>query len=190
MKLSIWAKNNGLSYLTALRLFKAGKLPCKSRQLATGTILVEEEPIESFEEKIVLYCRVSSNDQKQDLERQQERLKMFCASKGWKIHNSIIEIGSGLNGRRSRLLKILNDKSITHVVVEHKDRLALFGVEYIEAALAASNRTIVIINDSEYKNDLVTDFVDVVTSMCDRIYGRRSAKNKAQRALQAIQEKS
>lgn len=186
MKLSDWAKKNGLSYRTAHRLWKSGKLPCRAEQIETGTILVYE--YEKKPMKIVTYSRVSSNDQKDDLRRQTQRLKDFCFARGWKIYDSVEEIGSGLNGKRKKLLKILSDKTITHIVIEHKDRLARFGVEMVESSLESSDRTIVIIDNTEYKDDLVQDFVDVVTSMCAKIYGKRSAKNRAKRAVEAISE--
>ena len=73
------------------------------------------------------------------------------------------------------------------VLVEHRDRLARFGFEFIEAALQAQGRRIIVADETEEIGDLWQDFVDVVTSMCARIYGRRSARNRAQRALRAVQ---
>ena len=186
MKLSEWAKKNGLSYRTAWRLFKAGSLPCRSEQLKTGTILVHPEKVMAT--KIVLYGRVSSHDQKEDLDRQMQRLRNFCAAQGWTVTSEATEIGSGLNGCRKILLRLLRDASISHIVVEHRDRLARFGSEMVEATLSSGHRNLVIMNETECKDDLVQDFVDVVTSMCARIYGRRSAKNRAQRALKAANE--
>jgi putative resolvase len=101
---------------------------------------------------------------------------------------AVEELGSGLNGKRPKLLKLLADSSVTRIVVEHRDRLARFGVEYIEAALRSQGRALVVAEAGEQKLDLVQDFIDVVTSMCARIYGRRAAKNRAARALRAVQE--
>jgi len=98
------------------------------------------------------------------------------------------DIGSGLNGRRKGILKLLADQTATHIVVEHRDRLARFGSEMIAAALEASGRQIVVVNQTEFKDDLVQDFVDVVTCLCARIYGRRAAKNRAEKALKAASE--
>lgn len=97
------------------------------------------------------------------------------------------ELGSGLNGKRPKLLKLLADQTVTRIVVEHRDRLARFGVEYIEAALQAQGRSLVVAEAGEQKLDLVQDFIDVVTSMCARIYGRRAASNRAKRALAAAE---
>ncbi len=184
MKLSDWARKNQLSYKTAYRLYKSGNLPCRCEQLATGTILVYEDEAKPF--KVTIYARVSSHDQKCDLDRQIERLRDFCSARGWTISKEVREIGSGLNGHRKKLLKILSDSAITDIVVEHRDRLSRFGVEMIESALNASGRRLVVVNQSEFKDDLVQDFVDVVTSMCARIYGRRSSRARAKRALEAV----
>jgi len=71
------------------------------------------------------------------------------------------------------------------VVVEHRDRLACFGVEHLEAALSAQGRRIVVTDTGETEDDLVWDMIEVLTSMCARLYGRRGARNRAMRALTA-----
>ena len=141
MKLSQWAKKNGLSYRTAFRLFQAGKLPCRSEQLASGTILVHEDVCLPF--RVVIYGRVSSTDQRGDLERQMTRLRDYCSTRGWTISDEVQEIGSGLNGRRKKLLRLLSDKTVTQIVVEHKDRLARFGSEMVESCLSSCGRNLV-----------------------------------------------
>ena len=80
------------------------------------------------------------------------------------------------------------DSTITTVVVEHRDRLARFGSEYVEAALAASGRTLVVLDTEEMKDDLVRDMIDVLTSFCVRLYGKRSAANKAKKAVEAMEK--
>jgi len=184
MKLSEYAKSKGLSYKTAWRMYKAGKIPHPTEQLPTGTIIVYADQ-DSKQRKTILYARVSSHDQKEDLKRQVERLKDYCAHQGLIISKEITEIGSGLNGKRKKLLKILTDDSITTIVVEHRDRLTCFGFEYLEASLRASHRQIIVINETECKDDLVQDMIDVLTSFCARLYGRRSAKQRAKKALEA-----
>ena len=186
MKLKEWAKEQGISYITAYRWFKRGILPAPSVQLPTGTILVNPPKPEA--NGIALYARVSSRDQKADLERQLSRLAKWTTEKGMAITKTTTEIGSGLNGRRPKLLSLLRDPTISTIIVEHRDRLARFGSEYIEAALAAMGRKILVIDKEEMKDDLVQDMIDVLTSFCARLYGRRSAKNKAKKALRAIEE--
>ena len=187
MKLCDWAKKNGISYKTAHRWFQNGTLPVKSEQMSTGTILVyeNEKLVDIPNDKVVIYARVSSRDQKSDLARQSQRLHEFCVSRGLIVVDTIEEIGSGLNGKRSKLRKMLGDPAIKNIVVENKDRLTRFGFEYIEAVLASTDRTILVASDEESKNDLIQDFVNLATCMCAKIYGQRSAKNRASRALKA-----
>ena len=190
MKLSTWAKKQGISYKTAWRLWSTGKLPLPAEQLATGTIIVKE-PEASYEagpSSVVLYARVSSSDQKQDLDRQLSRLVEYTTSHGLQVKGAIKEIGSGLNGKRTKLLSILRDPNVRTIVVEHKDRLVRFGFEYMEALLTASGRRIIVVDESEMKEDLVQDMIDVLTSFCARLYGRRSAKNRAKKALKEIEK--
>jgi predicted site-specific integrase-resolvase len=185
MKLSEWAKKNGITYRTAWKWFKSGKLPVQAEQTPTGTILVQEggEPTG----KVALYARVSSADQKSDLDGQISRLLTYANKQGWEVGKAVTEIGSGLNGHRPKLMKLLTDPKIRVVVVEHRDRLMRFGFEYVEAALVAQGRQIVVIDQSEVKDDLVQDMIEVLTSFCARLYGRRSAKNKAKKALEAME---
>jgi len=190
MKLSTWAKKQGISYQTAWRLWSTGKLPLPAEQLATGTIIVKEPEAgyEAGQSPVVLYTRVSSSDQKQDLDRQLSRLVEYTTSHGLQVKGAIKEIGSGLNGKRTKLLSILRDPDVRTIVVEHKDRLVRFGFEYMEALLAASGRRIIVVDESEMKEDLVQDMIDVLTSFCARLYGRRLAKDRAKKALKEIEK--
>jgi predicted site-specific integrase-resolvase len=186
MKLADWARQQGISYKTAFRLFQTGKLPCRSEQYATGTIIVH--PDAPKVQAVAIYGRVSSGDQKEDLARQVQRLRDYCAAQGWSIAKEVTDIGSGLNDGRKGLLRLLADKTVTTIVVEHRDRLMRFGTEMVVAALQAEGRKLETVNASEFKDDMVQDFVDVVTSMCARIYGKRAAKNRAARAIKAAAE--
>jgi len=71
------------------------------------------------------------------------------------------------------------------IVVEHRDRLARFGVEHPDAALAAHSRRLIVADPGETTDDLVRDMIEVLTSMCARLYGRRGARNRAVRAVAA-----
>lgn len=151
-----------MSYRTALNWFHAGTLPVPARQLPTGTILVDPPVRETG--ATVAYCRVSSHDQKADLERQAGRVLTMCSERGIRIDRTVTEIGSGLNGRRTKLRKLLGDPKVSTIVVEHRDRLARFGVEYLEAALSAHGRTVVVLDDAELPDDLARDLTEVLTS--------------------------
>lgn len=185
VKLSEWAKQSGVSFKTAQRWFYDGKMPVRTERTPTGRIMVCLDEPATANERTVLYARVSSSDQKGDLERQSDRLRALAAAKGWAAVEVVSEIGSGLNGHRKGLVCLLADPSVRRIVVEHRDRLARFGVEYIEAALKAQGREVCFAEAGEQKLDIVQDFVDVVTSMCARIYGQRAAKNRAHRAVDA-----
>ncbi|MET8742613.1 IS607 family transposase [Streptomyces sp. NPDC004728] len=184
MKLSEWAARNGVHYQTAWTWAKEGRMPVPVVQTPSGTWLVTEPALESAG-RVVVYCRVSSGDQKADLERQVARAVQGATARGLAVSEVVTEIGSGLNGRRRRLHGLLADPGVGTIVVEHRDRLARFGVEHLEAAFSASGRRLLVLDPTETADDLVRDVTEVLTSMCARLYGRRSAKNRAARAVAA-----
>ena len=159
-------------------------MPVPARRLESGTIWVDvaAEPATG---RVVLYARVSSHDQRSDLDRQVGRLAAWATSNGYAVAEVVCEVGSGLNGKGPKLRRILSDPSATVVVVEHRDRLARFGVEHLEAALGAHGRRIVVADCGETTDDLVRDMIEILTSMCACLYGRRGARNRAMRALTA-----
>lgn len=185
MKLSDWAKRQGISYRTAWRWFKNGSLPVVAEQTKTGTILIKDHSLDA--NAVAIYARVSSTDQKKDLDQQIARLVLFANARGWVVAQTITEIGSGLNSHRPKLMKLLANSDAKMILVEHKDRLMRFGAEYVEAALAAQGRRLVIADSLELKDDLVQDMIETLTSFCARVYGRRSARNRAKKALETIQ---
>jgi putative resolvase len=90
-----------------------------------------------------------------------------------------------MNGGRTKARRLLADPKVTIVVVEHRDRLGRMNTELVEAALEAAGRRLVVLDAGEVEDDLVRDMVEVLTSFCARLYGRRSAKNRAKKALKA-----
>jgi putative resolvase len=120
-----------------------------------------------------------------DLDRQVARLTAWANAQDLAVEQVVCEVGSGLNGKRPRLRRVLSDPDAKVIVVEHRDRLARFGVEHLEAALSAQGRRIVVADTGETTDDLVRDMIEVLTSMCARLYGRRGARNRAMRALTA-----
>jgi putative resolvase len=185
VKLKEWAREQGVSYRSALNWFHSGALPVPARQLPTGTILVD--PVPAPAGRTVAYCRVSSADQRDDLERQAGRVAEECGRRGITLDATVTEVGSGLNGNRVRLRKLLSDPAVTVIVVEHRDRLARFGAGHLQAALSATGRSIIVLHPDEVKDDLVRDMVEVLTSMCARLYGRRSARKRADAAVRAAE---
>lgn len=183
MKLSTFAKEWGISYKTAWRWWNAGTLPWPAEQLPTGTIIVRRPEVQ--EGTTALYARVSGSDQKKDLSRQIQRLKEATVAEDIIV---VEEVGSAMNGARPKLMKLLNDPSVTCIVVEHRDRLSRFGFEYISAALQAAGREIVVLESAEVEDDLVRDMIEVLTSFCARLYGKRGARRRAAKGVDAMKE--
>ena len=107
---------------------------------------------------------------------------------GLAVQEVVAEVGSGLNGKRAKLRRLLADPQVATIVVEHRDRLARFGIEHLEAALAAHGRRLLVADPDETNEDLVRDMVEVLTSFCARLYGRRGARNRAMRAVTATKD--
>ncbi|WP_409474437.1 IS607 family transposase [Streptomyces sp. HC307] len=164
-----------------------GTMPVPVRQAPSGTWLVDDAPA-AAEGQVVAYCRVSSADQKPDLDRQVVRVVEGANRLGLAVSEMVREVGSGLNGRRQKLHRILSGRKVGVIVVEHRERLARFGVEHLEAALSASGRRLVVLDTEEATDGLVRDMTEVLTSMCARLYGRRAAKMRAERAVKAATE--
>jgi predicted site-specific integrase-resolvase len=101
----------------------------------------------------------------------------------------VTEVGSALNGHRRKFLALLRDPAVTRIVVEHRDRFWRFGSEYVEAALAAWGRALVVVDSAEL-DDLMRDMTEILTSMCARLYGKRAAQNRAKRALAAAAQEA
>jgi putative resolvase len=172
--------------MTAWRMATSGELPGarlnpRARWIVEVTDVEADEALES-----VAYARVSSHDQKSDLDRQIARIAEWSARSGHRIDRYEREVGSGLNDKRRGLTSLLSDPRVGTIVVEHRDRLARFGVAQIEAALKATNRTVIVLDATEVENELVRDMIDLMTSFSARLYGQRSAKNRAKRALEAL----
>jgi putative resolvase len=113
------------------------------------------------------------------------RVTEWVTGQGLAVAEVVREVGSGLSGKRPKLRRILSDPSATVIVVEHRDRLARFGVEHLDAALAAQGRRVLVADPGETADDLVRDMIEVVFSMCACLHGRRGARNQAWRAVTA-----
>ena len=102
----------------------------------------------------------------------------------WPVGGQVVaEVGSGMNGHRRKLAKLLSDPAVTVIVVEHRDRLTRFGFEHLAASRSATGRRIVVLDGSETADDLVRDVTEVLTSLCARLYGRRSPSRRAAKAV-------
>jgi predicted site-specific integrase-resolvase len=185
MKLSDYARKVGVTYKTAWKWYRAGKI--KGRQMDTGTILIEEEkPLRV--EGTAVYARVSSSENRNNLASQAERLVGYCTAKGYQINQVVKEVGSGVNDGRPKFLALLADPTVTRIVVEHKDRATRFGFAYLETLLAQQGRSIEVVNLAEEgQEDLLADLVAIVYAFCARLYGQRRAKRKTERITAELQ---
>jgi len=185
MKVSTYAKQLGISYQTAWRLFKDGKL--NAYQLPTGTVIVREEESQGSEQSVAIYCRVSSSENKGNLETQKKRLLDYCAAKGCKVSRVITEVGSGINDTRKQWLSLLQDRMVRIIVVEHKDRFTRFGFTGYKTLLNTDGRDIEVVNEAENgKEDLLQDLISIITSFCARLYGQRRCKMKTEKIIQEL----
>jgi predicted site-specific integrase-resolvase len=135
-----------------------------------------------------VYARVSSAEQRGDLDRQVARIVTWAGGQGIAVGRVVTEIGSAVNGHRRAFLELLRDPAVTTILVEHRDRFARFGADYVEASLAASGRRLLVVDPAEVDDDLVRDVTEILTSLCARLYGRRAAANRATRAVAAATE--
>ncbi|CEZ93918.1 resolvase [Mycobacterium tuberculosis] len=183
MNLADWAESVGVNRHTAYRWFREGTLPVPAERVGRLILVKTAASASAAAAGVVLYARVSSHDRRSDLDRQVARLTAWATERDLGVGQVVCEVGSGLNGKRPKLRRILSDPDARVIVVEHRDRLARFGVEHLEAALSARGRRIVVADPGETTDDLVCDMIEVLTGMCARLYGRRGARNRAMRAV-------
>lgn len=185
MNLKEWAASQGISYATARRWYESGKLPVPAYQ-AGRLIVIGEPSVPAAAGVTVVYARVSSADQKPDLDRQVARVTAWATARNLPVDRVVTEVGPALDGKRRKFLALLRDPSVSVIAVEHRDRFARFGAEYVEAALHAQGRRLLVADPSEVDDDLVRDVTEILTSLCARLYGRRAAADRAARAIAAV----
>ena len=187
MNLTQWARSQGVHPQTAYPWFREGILPVPAVRVNQRTVLVNPDRGDAVVGGVGLYARVSSHDQKADLDRQVARLTGWAADAGGQVVRVEAEVGSGMNGARAKVRRLLADPKVTVVVVEHRDRLGRVNTELMESALSAHGRRLVVLDAGEVHDDLVRDMVEVLTSLCARLYGRGSARNRALKAIGCAQ---
>jgi predicted site-specific integrase-resolvase len=188
MKLSDYARREGVRYETAWRWYRDGKI--KGHRVGKHTIMVDEDkPVQPVGQQVAVYARVSSAENTSNLDSQAERLVAYSVAKGYQIARVVKEVGSGVNDARPKFLALLEDLSIQTIVVEHKDRASRFGVRYIESLLRLQGRHLEVVNQSENgTEDLLTDLTSIIYSFCARLYGQRRAKRKTEKIVEHLQE--
>ncbi len=178
----------GVSIDTLRRWEAAGKLiPERTvaghRRYDLAKLKPELFHTDTSERRTVAYARVSSHDQKNDLERQKQVLELYCARQGWTF-TVVADLGSGMNYRQKGLKRLLNDVvegRIGRLVITHKDRLLRLGAELVFAICEAKEVEVVILNqgeDTSFEEDLAKDVLEIITVFSARLYGSRSRKNQ------------
>ena len=134
--------------------------------------------------KTIAYARVSSHDQKSDLDRQAKVLELYCAQHGYD-YELIKDLGSGMNYQKKGLQKLLNmilQGDVGRLVITHKDRLLRFGAELIFSICEAKQVEVIILNKGDeqpsFEEELAKDVLEIITVFSARLYGSRSKKNK------------
>ena len=183
MNLTEWTHAQGIRVTAAYRWYREGTLPVPARKAGRLILVSPGTAAASAQGGAGLYARVSSHDQEAGLDRQVARLSAWAAPAGLPVVRVEAEVGSGMNGTRARARRLLAGPAAGVVVVEHRDRLGRMNTGLVEAALAAHGRRLVVVDDSEVTDDLVRDMVEVLTSFCARLYGRRPARNRALKAV-------
>lgn len=183
------ADSLGVSTSTLRRWEKTGKLipertSGNQRRYDLSKIHPEQYRESSKElRKTMAYARVSSHDQKEDLERQKQVLEIYCATQGWTFE-VVSDLGSGMNYHKKglkRLLEEVLEDRVGRLVITHKDRLLRFGAELVFAICEAKEVEVVILNkgqDTSFEEDLAEDVLEIITVFSARLYGSRSHKNK------------
>lgn len=183
LKISQYAKMEGVKYRAIWNRVKKGQLQTERTPSGSLRIVIDENK----DVRVAIYCRVSSSENKDNLEKQKERVINYCAAKGYQVEKVVCEVGSGLNDNRKKLESLLKDASITKIVVEHSDRFSRFGMNYIIQLLELQGRSIEVINKQENdRDDLMQDFVSIITSFVSRLYGSRRSKRLTEKIIKKV----
>lgn len=132
---------------------------------------------------VVIYARVSTKNQKDDLQNQVEFLKQFCNAKGMIVDQCIEDFGSGLNYNRKKWNKLLEEvmeNKIKVIVISGKDRFIRFGYEWFEKFCETFHTKIMVVNNEALspKEELVQDMISILQAFSCRLYGLRKYKNQ------------
>ena len=189
MKLSEYAKQMGVRYETAWRWYRDGKI--QGQRIGPRTIIITERqgaPEGEQPQRVAIYARVSSAENKPNLDSQAERLVAYCAAKGYQVSKVVKEIGSGVNDARPKLLALLEDHSLGLIVVEHQDRATRFGFRYLDMLLRSQGRALEVVNLTENGHeDLMADLTAILYSFTARLYGQRRARRKMETIIRTLE---
>ena len=186
--IGVASKALGVSMATLRRWEAAGRIVAErtaggQRRYDLAALKPEVFRAEPGDRRTIAYARVSSHDQKADLERQKQVLERYCAGQGWTFE-IVSDLGSGMNYHKKGLKRLLDDVVEGHIgrlVITHKDRLLRLGAELVFAICEAKSVEVVILNkgeDATFEEDLAKDVLEIITVFSARLYGSRSRKNQ------------
>ena len=180
----------GVAVSTLRRWEAEGRLPPHHRtegghrRYDLAQLQARLNPEDNRPKKVIGYARVSSHDQKDDLVRQAARLRAFGAERSLGCMEVIEDLGSGLNYRKKglkRLIRLIAQGQIGHLVVMHKDRLLRFGSELLFVLCRLNGIRVTVVEEPEsasYEQQLAADVIELMTVFSARLYGRRSHQNR------------
>lgn len=189
VKLPKFAEGYGISRQTALRWFHEGTMPYPAKKVSERIILVDVpdnfpnhlgEEKHSPSGKTVAYMRVSTRGQKDSLPLQKMSILEYVNAHGITVDSFVEEIGSGYNGNRKKLQKVLSDPDVSTIIVEHKDRLIRTNFDILQAALSCAHKKIIVVKRDQEVGDLVSEITEFMVSACGKIYGKRGAERVKQ----------
>lgn len=187
-----FAKRVGKSVSTLRRWDNSGEFIAKKH--SSGHRYYDESDVRQLlgiknkERKVVVYCRVSSPNQKNDLQSQVTAMEQFCLSSGTVVDEWIQEVGGGMNFKRKNFLKIMSaiqNGEISKLLIAHKDRLVRFGFDYFEHFAITNGCKIVVVNQESLspQQEMVEDLMAIIHTFSSRLYGLRKYKKDLKKAI-------
>lgn len=191
IKLSEYARQNGVTYKTAWNRFNANKIENAYKD-SLGNVLIKIYKNHKFNLKdVAIYCRVSNHSAKDNLVRQSERLVDYSIKNGFNVVKVVNEIASGMNDNRPLLSKLLVDKdnSWGTLIVENKDRLTRFGFNYLKLFLEKEGKQLTVVNQTiDDNSDIVQDLISIIYSFSAKLYGKRNNKNRVEKIVSEVNQ--
>ncbi|KHD06163.1 recombinase [Candidatus Thiomargarita nelsonii] len=187
-----FANKVGVSTRTLRRWDASGKLIAKrtvsNHRYYDETDIHKLFNIKEEDRKTIVYCRVSSAGQKNDLKSQIEAMEQFCLSSGITVDEWIQEIGGGMNFKRKKFLSLMyriQMGEIRKLLIAHKDRLCRFGFDYFEWMAKENHCEIVIVNQESLspQQEMVEDLMAIIHTFSCRLYGLRKYKKNLKKAI-------
>lgn len=183
IKVSQYAKIMGLHPLTINRQFHQGLIDGYQDERTKTIYLINPEwkAHQHKSNRVILYARVSSANNQKSLDDQIDRMRNYAAAKGYQIIDEVKEIASGINDQRPKFTKILKRHDYDILLSEHRDRLTRFDFNYIQTLLNNQGIKVEVINEiTDQKQEMMDDFISIVTSFCHQLYGRNQKKKTNQ----------